>query len=217
MDPMNWFSLYRSFEPGSIYSSRNGATPGELPPLTKDKIAKKILITLALGAGGALVTMNPAGAAYFLVHGAIVLALKDQSFKHEIKRLEQKGYIALTKTEQGFTVKLLKKASRRLKGIIFEDLVLPQEKRWDGKWRLFIFDIPEKLRSARDTFRQKLKDLGMYNIQRSVYVYPHDCRKELEFLADYYGITRYGTYLETFYIDIDKELRRSFKSFFKKN
>lgn len=216
MDPMNWFSLYKSFEPGGEDYYRKGKTKQwEPPPLIKNKFAKNILITLALGAGGALVTMSPAGAVYFMVHGAIVLALKDRHFKHEIKRLEKKGYVALTKTEQGFAVKLLKKANRRLKGILFEDIVLPRVKLWDGKWRFFIFDIPEKYRSARDTLRQKLKDLGMYNIQRSVYVYPHDCRKELEFLSDYYGITKYATYVETSFTDIDKELRKCLKPFLK--
>ena len=188
--------------------------PWQPPPLIKTKFARNILITLALGAGGAMVTITPAGAACFMIHGVIVLALKDRNFRHEIRRLERKGYIALTKAPEGFAVKLLKKARRRLKRILFEDLVLPSSRNWDGKWRLFIFDIPEKYRSSRDTLRLKLKKLGMYNIQRSVYAYPFDCRKELEFLSDYYDIAEYATYVETAYTDIDKELRKYFKKTF---
>ncbi len=212
MDPMNWFSLYKTNQPPPIrYNYTDRIKPWEPPPLIKSKVAKNILITLALGAGGALVTMNPAGAIYFMVHGAIVLALKDKDFRHEIKRLEKKGYVALTKTPKGFVAKLLKKANRRLKGILLEDLILPIGEKWDGKWRLYIFDIPEKYRSARDTLRTKLKSLGMYNIQRSVFVYPFDCREELEFIGEYYGVSDYSTYVETGYMDIDKELRKYFK------
>lgn len=211
MDPMNRFSLYRTFQARPIYNRTNRMKPWEPQPLIKNKFARNILITLALGAGGALVTMSPVGAAYFMIHGAIVLAVKDRNFKHEIKRLEKKGYVALTKTPEGFAVKLLKKARKRLNGILLEDLVLPKGGKRDGKWRMFIFDIPEKHRSARDTLRRKLKDLGMYNIQRSVFAYPYDCRKELEFIADYYRIAEYATYVETAFIDIDKELRKHFK------
>lgn len=211
MDPMNWFSLYKPSGSPAVYRRNGGVKPWEPPPLIKNKFAKNILITLALGAGGALVTMNPAGAAYFIIHGAIVLALKDRNFKHEIKRLKKKGYVALTKTERGIAVKLLKKARNRLKGIILEDIALPKEKKWDGKWRLFTFDIPEKYRLARNMLRRKLKNLGMYNMQRSVFVYPHDCGKDLEFIVDYYGVERYATYAEVSYIDIDKELRKYFK------
>lgn len=211
MDPMNWFSLYKTNQPPPMrYNRTDRMKPWEPPPLIKNKFARNILITLTLGAGGALVTMSPAGAVYFMIQGAIVLALKDRDFRHEIKRLEKKGYVALTKTPDGYAVRLLKKANRRLGGILFEDLILPKENKWDGRWRLFIFDIPEKYRLARDMLRRKLKELGMYNMQRSVFVYPYDCRKELEFLSDYYGIAKYATYVESNHIDIDRQLRKYF-------
>ena len=216
MDPLNWFSLYKDYPAWQNYQRKGPFKPWEPPPLIKNKFAKNILIALALGAGGALVTMSPVGAAYFMIHGAIVLALKDMKFKHEIRRLEKKGYVALTKTPDGLAVKLLRKAGRRLKGILFDDLVLSSKQSWDGKWRLFIFDIPEKSRLARNMLRRKLKDLGMYNMQRSVYAYPHDCRRELEFIAEYYGIARYAVYAEVSYLDVDKELRRSFRGLTKK-
>lgn len=212
MDPLNRFSLYRTNQPPQIPYRTDGTKPFEPPSLVKNKFAKNIFIALALGAGGAIITMSPVGAVYFVVHGMIVLAMKKRDYKREMLRLEKRGYVSLTKKPQGFAVKLLKKANSRLKGVLFADLVLPRAKIWDGKWRLFIFDIPEKYRSARDTLRQKLKNLGMYNVQRSVYAYPFDCRRELEFLADYYGVGKYASYAETSYTDIDKELRKRFKS-----
>ena len=73
-----------------------------------------------------------------------------------------------------------------------------------------MFDIPEKSKLARNLLRRKLKNLGMYNIQRSVFAYPHDCRQELNFIAEHYGIGKYCTYAEVSYSDIDKELRKFF-------
>src|SRR3989344_4676747 len=186
----NYFSLYKTSQPPPFRYRK------QKPAVVKNKIAKNILITLALGAGGVLVTINPLGAVYFMVQGAVVLCLREVDFKHEIKRLERRGYVALTKTPEGFVIKLLKKANKRLKSIAFENLTLPKNEKWDKKWRLYIFDIPEKNRTARDLLRRKLKNLGMFNIQRSVFAYPYDCREELDFISNHYGINKYTSYSE---------------------
>src|SRR3989338_3341396 len=96
-DPMTWFSLYRTYRARPIYNRTNRMKPYEPPPLIESKIARNILITLALGAGGALMTMSPAGAVYFLVHGAAVMALQKRSYQLQIRRLQKQGYIALSK------------------------------------------------------------------------------------------------------------------------
>ena len=194
MDPMDRFSLYRTFQARPIYNQTNHTKPWEPPPLIKSKIRRNILITLALGAGGALVTMSPVGAVYFLVQGSIILALQGKAYKREIKKLEKTGYVALTKTPKGVVARLLEKSAKRLRRILIEDIVLPkQPHRWDGKWRLYFFDIPEKHRAARDYLRRKLKDLGMFNVQRSVFVYPYDCRQELDLISDYYQVSEYAS------------------------
>jgi CRISPR-associated endonuclease Cas2 len=54
--------------------------------------------------------------------------------------------------------------------------------KWDHFWRLILFDIPEKKR-MRAKFRRLLKTIGCYRLQKSVYVYPHDCKKEILRLA----------------------------------
>ncbi len=52
---------------------------------------------------------------------------------------------------------------------------LEQPKKWDGKWRLVVFDIQEKRRHVRDTIRTHLTRLGLSPIQKSVWLYPHPC------------------------------------------
>ena len=107
-------------------------------------------------------------------------------------------------------VRLLKKGKKRATREQLAELKLPHPQVWDKKWRLLIFDIPEKSRVARDVLRCKLKDLGMYNFQRSVFAYPYDCREELEFVTDCYRLSDLTTYAEVGYIDIDRELRSYF-------
>jgi len=42
--------------------------------------------------------------------------------------------------------------------------------KWDGKYRIVIFDIPEFLRRERDWFRSQLKFLGYKLLQKSVFI-----------------------------------------------
>jgi hypothetical protein len=131
-------------------------------------------------------------------------------FHREARRLEKRKFIALTKTEKGWIVRLLKKGRNRAKRLQAEKIELHKPRKWDGKWRLFIFDIPEENKLGRDHLRKKLKDLGLYNIQRSVFAYPYDCRNELEFISEAYGLNKYTTYARVDYIDAGEQLKYHF-------
>ncbi len=50
---------------------------------------------------------------------------------------------------------------------------------WDKKWRLILFDIPSNMEKQRQAFRRKLKYIGCYMIQKSVFVFPYPCEKEI--------------------------------------
>ena len=63
--------------------------------------------------------------------------------------------------------------------------------RWDGKWRIVIFDIPQKLHTKRVSFTRKLKQLGFYPIQKSVYVLPYFCEEEVGSFVGALKIAKY--------------------------
>jgi len=54
-------------------------------------------------------------------------------------------------------------------------LRLRQKKRWDKRWRVIIFDIPERRRGVRSQLRAIMQECGFVRLQDSVWVYPHDC------------------------------------------
>jgi DNA-binding transcriptional regulator PaaX len=51
------------------------------------------------------------------------------------------------------------------------------DQKWDGWWRLIIFDIPESKRHKRDQLRQLLKLYGYGQWQKLVYLTPHPVTK----------------------------------------
>jgi len=59
---------------------------------------------------------------------------------------------------------------------------------WDRKWRLVSFAVPEKRRSARDAFRDRLLALGGAAIANGLYVSPHRWDKDVAGEAERLGV-----------------------------
>lgn len=61
----------------------------------------------------------------------------------------------------------------------------PMEK-WDGKWRVVTFDVPEKARYVRDGIRAALRRMEFFEYQKSVFIHPFECQNEIEFITEFY-------------------------------
>ncbi len=82
-----------------------------------------------------------------------------------------------------------------------------EEHKWDGKWRLIIYNIPEKQRKKRDAFRCKLTSVGFGAIGNSIYIYPHDFSSKVYELAEHLKIEKFIDIFEAEYVEKDtKEL-----------
>ena len=90
------------------------------------------------------------------------------------------------------------------------EMKITRPKVWDKKWRVVIFDIPEDEREARDSLRGHLTRLGFHKLQQSVSVFPFECRDEIEFLVELYGIRKYVRFMIVEYIDNEVHLKQLF-------
>ncbi|OGB73290.1 CRISPR-associated endonuclease Cas2 [candidate division Kazan bacterium RIFCSPHIGHO2_01_FULL_44_14] len=61
----------------------------------------------------------------------------------------------------------------------------------DGKWRVVVFDIPEKLRQNRNVFRHHLINLGFRMKQQSVWVSPLPCEDLVALVVKYHGLGQF--------------------------
>ena len=66
-----------------------------------------------------------------------------------------------------------------------------RHKIWDHKWRVIIFDIPTELHKERNRFRVKLKSLGFFMLQKSVFVLPYPCEEELGDICSRLRVSEY--------------------------
>lgn len=91
-------------------------------------------------------------------------------------------------------VKLTNKGKNRLAEYSLDMLKIKTPEKWDGKWRVLMFDIPSYPKinnSARDALRNKIKELGFYQVQKSVWVYPYECEDEILFVAEMFQVQQY--------------------------
>ncbi|KKW28521.1 MAG: PaaX domain protein [Parcubacteria group bacterium GW2011_GWA2_52_8] len=84
-------------------------------------------------------------------------------------------------------------------------------KKWDHRWRVIVFDIPENLKKWREYLRKELKDLGFLPLQESVYITPFPVTGELDELLKARNLRKYFRYLTVTEIDGIDDLQRQFK------
>ena len=137
--------------------------------------------------------------------------VKKEYLDRAIKRLYESKLVDIKEKEDGTAILTLSEEGKK-KILIYniENLKLKRDKNWDGYWRIIIFDIPEKLRYARETLSQKLQEIGMYQLQKSVYVYPFECENELDFIIEYFNLRRYVRFILAKEIDNELHLRKIF-------
>lgn len=83
--------------------------------------------------------------------------------------------------------------------------------KWDGKWRVICFDIPEKKKNIRRLVHSKLKELGCYRLQDSVFVTPHKSGEFLKLVHAAYGLSEHVRAMVVTEIDQERELRSYFR------
>src|SRR3989338_5553847 len=127
-----------------------------------------------------------------------------------IERLNKKRLIELVEKGDQILIKITANGKNLLKRFDYDDLELLKTKKWDKKWRLVIFDIPEKKKKERLAISKKLKDIGFYPMQKSVFIYPYDCRDEIDFICEFLSISRYVNYCVVEFLDKNEGDLRSF-------
>ena len=87
---------------------------------------------------------------------------------------------------------------------------IKRPKKWDNKWRVIIFDIPEKKKKVREQVRQILSMAGFIRLQDSVWVYPYDCEDVIGLMKVDLGVGKHILYMIVDQIEDDRFLRMDF-------
>ncbi|MBI2577651.1 MAG: hypothetical protein HYV77_02295 [Candidatus Wildermuthbacteria bacterium] len=136
--------------------------------------------------------------------------IDEQKLKRDIRELYRSQLIKVKEnSDKSLTYVLTSKGKLKALTYNFNSMRISRSK-WDKKWRIVIFDIPETLRKGRDALRKKLLFLGFYELQKSVLVFPFPCQNEIEFIIEFFGLRKFVRFGTLDAIDNDIHLRQFF-------
>ena len=123
-----------------------------------------------------------------------------------------RGMVEWRQEGQDIRIALTEKGRRHAGKYQIDELRLAEPpKKWDGKYRVIVFDIPNTSNFVRNVFRRKLKEFGFHPLQRSVWAYPFPCKEEIEFLREFLGCSKDQIqYLEVIAMENDGRIQRKF-------
>jgi len=156
------------------------------------------VLSVGLLAPNVIVTMNKLG--------ILPNPRRKEYISSSASKLTKRG---LLKFRDGY-YQLTKEGEKLLRRWELANYSLKRPKRWDGKWRMVIFDIPEKKKRVRMQVLSLFHQAGFYRLQDSVWVYPYDCEDIIGLLKTDFGVGREMLYVIANEIENDKHLRSEF-------
>jgi DNA-binding transcriptional regulator PaaX len=156
----------------------------------KGGLAKEILKGLAIG--GLIVASL---ALPNLPQVFSLLGIKSAKDRYRIKRamqtLQKQKLIEIYEKEGKEIIKITEGGKKRVLIYKFDDIKIIRPKKWDNLWRVISFDIPEKHRKERKALSNKLNDMEIYPLQKSVFICPFPCKDEIDFVSEILNIRKY--------------------------
>lgn len=183
-------SFFAIAEKESIKIERNIFKASNMKRRTKENVKSvtaAILKILGMASGVTLLAMLSGGRTSDKLFKALV-GFSRWQVKRALKQLRLRGYIDFDSEDEKSPILLTDKGFKRSLHYKLFDFVSKKLKRWDYLWRMVIFDIPEKKKLLRESFRRELKCLGFYQLQKSVFVTPYKCEKEIIIMARTYRV-----------------------------
>lgn len=178
--------------------------------LTRDtllKIAKVGILTVAVATSPFLLHQIATG--YF--GEKIEKAIRARARK--LREMEKHKLIKFEELGNGTVrIELTHKGKNLIRMYNLEEISIKKPRRWDKRWRIIFYDIPISQKQASNAFREKLKQLGLFPLQQSVWVSPYECIAEIEFLATVFEINIDSCicYLIVKNIPREKDIRKFF-------
>ena len=174
---------------------------------TKEKILLLLLSGLVMS-----LSKSPKG--YYKILNDLPRQLKEVRRKrlHDIVREFYNDRIVDYKEDKdGFTrIVLTKEGQKKALKFKIDEIEIKVPAKWDGKWRIVIFDIPEKFKKAREALRRKLKDLGFLELQKSVFILPYECEDEIDFIVEVFQIRPHVRFVRANYFTNEEQLKIKF-------
>ena len=140
-------------------------------------------------------------------------AKKGARFNYQAKtvlgRLMARGLITFEERDGRRYARITEKGKRVLE-LETQKVAITKRRKWDRRWRVVIFDIPERRRSVRVRLRRFMQEYGFVRLQDSVWIYPYDCEDLIALAKANFRIGADVLYMIVERLERDKHLREHF-------
>jgi len=182
--------------------------------ITRLKIGPVMQKVLLLIEGGVILGLTRRPDKYFKVVKKISKEwqkINEKALHTAIRKLYQSELVDFREKNDG-TVSMILTSNGKKRTIQYnlDFMEIKRPKQWDRLWRLVIFDIPEEERKGRGALSSKLKELGFYPMQKSVFVHPYECKNEIDFIVELFNLRPYVRLFIVKETDIELDLRSRF-------
>lgn len=172
---------------------------------------RKVLLLLAGGVGLAI---SGSPQKYF----GVIKSVSDewgkidaQVLRRTVKSLYQSKLVEERVHENGsITIILSDRGRKQALTYNIETMEIKKPAAWDGQWRMVLFDIPNNRKKEREAVRSTLKRLGFQNYQKSAFIFPYECQKELDYVIEFFRIRPYVRYLTVLSLDDEIKFKNDF-------
>lgn len=175
----------------------------------KENIQRAVLATIQIAGVLAIAAVAPNVLQVFPGLSGNQRSRRAYQAKTAVGRLLAGGYLA---RDGGGAVRLTEKGERRLAIETARSASVPKMKpRWDGRYRMVMFDISQRRRSTRDRLRSLMVDFGFLRIQDSVWVFPYDCEDLVTLVKAELRIGHDVLYAVVDHLSNDQRIKTHFK------
>jgi len=182
--------------------------------ITRFKMGPVMQKTLLLIEGGIILGLTRRPDKYFKIVKKISKEwqkINERALRSAIRKLYQSKLIDCKEKNDGtVSMTLTGNGKKKVLQYNLDSMKIKKPKQWDGLWRLVIFDIPEEERRGRNALAVKLKELGFYPLQKSVFIYPYECQNEIDFIVEFFNLRPYVRLFTVKKTDIELDLRSKF-------
>lgn len=130
--------------------------------------------------------------------------------KTALGRLKAKGLITFEERNGKCYARVTEAGEQMLEFESMREKSAKKPKRWDGRWRVVLFDIPERRRGVRNRLRVFMQEYGFVRLQDSVWIYPYDCEDLIALAKANFRIGVDALYMIVEHLERDKHLREHF-------
>jgi CRISPR-associated endonuclease Cas2 len=186
----------------------------DFPRHQRGELAKEILLMIAAGVAipAAFLMPNTPIALKPLVKllSSKCHAGKTENFTNSMTYLKRRRLVSFAEKDGQQILTLSEAGKKRVLQFNLDQIEIARPRKWDWNWRIVIFDIPEKRKAGREALRSKLKQLGFQQLQKSCFIYPFDCKSEIDFISEIYEVSPYVNFIVAREVEGAKQLQKIF-------